>query len=68
MHRTNTPLTYLGTPGEQATVTATVRGSGSARFELNGQNMGSDSPLVFNLPNSAGQISDLAVTLIAAVG
>jgi hypothetical protein len=68
MQSTDNPRTYSGTPGEQVTVTTTVRGSGSARFELNGQDMGSTSPLVFNLPGSAGQSSVLSVTLIAGVG
>jgi hypothetical protein len=59
---------YTGAPGEQVTVTATVAGSGSAKFVLNGQDMGNTSPLIFNLPGSPGQSSKLSVGLFGAVG
>jgi hypothetical protein len=67
MHKTGI-RSYTGAPGEQVTVTATVAGSGSVKFVLNGQDMGNTSPLVFNLPRSAGQASKLSVGLFGAVG
>ena len=59
---------YSGAPGEQVTVTATVVGSATVNFLLDGQPQGSNSPFVFNLPPGAGQSSRLSVTLVGAVG
>jgi|SRR6185437_7671961 hypothetical protein len=59
---------YSGSPGEQVTVTTTVAGSGAVKFVLDGKDMGSTSPLVFNLPSNAGQASKLSVGLFGAVG
>ncbi|HKV95246.1 MAG TPA: hypothetical protein VJW20_22060 [Candidatus Angelobacter sp.] len=67
MHRTAI-RSYSGAPGEQVTVTATVAGSGAIKFILDGQDKGGTSPLVFNLPNSPGQLSKLSVGLFGAVG
>jgi len=67
MHRTGIRR-YTGAPGEQVTVTATVAGSGQLRFVLDGADMGSTSPLIFNLPSSAGQSSKLSVGLFGAPG
>ena len=67
MHKTGMG-SYTGAPGESVTVTATVAGSGAVRFVLDGADKGGTSPLVFNLPASAGQSSKLSVGLFGAVG
>jgi hypothetical protein len=67
MHKTNF-RSYAGAPGEQVTVTASVAGSGSIKFVLDGQDKGGKSPLTFNLPSSPGQSSKLSVGLFGAVG
>lgn len=67
MHRADI-RSYTGAPGEQVTVTATVAGSGSIKFVVDGQDKGGNSPLTFNLPNSPGQNSKLSVALFGAVG
>jgi hypothetical protein len=67
MHKTGI-RSYTGASGEQVTVTATVAGSGSVKFVLDGQDMGNNSPLVFSLPSAAGQSAKLSVGLFGAVG
>ncbi|SRR5258708_33321819 len=67
MHKTGSG-TYTGAPEEQVTVNATVAGSGAVRFVLDGVDRGSTSPLIFNLPGSAGHSSKLSVGLFGAVG
>ncbi len=59
---------YSGAPSEQVTVTATVAGSATVNFLLDGLPQGSNSPFSFNLPSAAGQSSRLSVTLVGAVG
>jgi hypothetical protein len=67
MHKTD-DNEYAGAPNEPVTVTATVAGSATVNFMLDGQPRGSDSPFEFNLPSAPGQSSRLSVTLVGAVG
>lgn len=67
MHKTDIRQ-YTGASGERVTVTATVAGSGTAKFVLDGVDKGNTSPLIFNLPGAAGQSSKLSVGLVGAVG
>ena len=65
MHRLAS-LEYAGQPGEQATVSAQVGGSGAVVIKVDG--VAQNNPAQFALKPNAGDRTEMIITLVGAVG